>query len=145
MPAAMVAGVSKKVRIMRDEERFGAFLRKKREERSVTMRALSKELGFSAAYLSDVEHGRRYPLSPEKIRKTARILSCNKEETNQMFDLAAISRGTITQDILDYIKERDYVVRALRIARDLDASEVDWLSFINRLESKDLIAGKGEK
>ena len=140
----MVAGVSKKVSHMKDEERFGVFLRKKREERSVTMLALSKQIGFSAAYLSDVEHGRRYPLSPEKIRKVAEVLSFSKEETTQMFDLAAISRGTIAQDILDYIKEHDYVVRALRIARDFDASEIDWLSFINRLENKNHVAEKGK-
>ena len=121
---------------MRDEERFGAFLRKKREEHNITMLALAKALDVSGAYLSDVERGRRLPLNPERIRKAAEVLSFNKDEMNQMFDLAAISRGTVAQDILDYIKEHDYVSRALRLARTLGATESDWMDFVSTLKHK---------
>lgn len=51
-----------------------------------------------------------------------------------MFDLAAKKRNYIAPDIIEYIK-RDYVSSSLRAARDLDATEEDWVRFAMKLRN----------
>ncbi len=53
-----------------------------------------------------------------------------------MFDLAGEKKSEIAPDIPNYIKEHDYVVSALRTARDLGAGEKDWQAFIDELKSR---------
>src|SRR5262249_48039593 len=48
-------------------------------ERDLSLRELAKKLGCSAAFLSDIELGRRYP-SEKNLKDLARILSVTFEE-----------------------------------------------------------------
>jgi transcriptional regulator with XRE-family HTH domain len=52
---------------------LGQRIRELREERDVSLRELAKKLGVSAAFLSDIELGRRYP-SEENLKDLARML-----------------------------------------------------------------------
>ena len=45
-------------------------------------------------------------------------------------------RNSVAPDLPDYIMEHDYVSAALRTARDLDASEADWLKFVEELKQR---------
>lgn len=49
-----------------DDEKAGAQIRKMREENGITLRRLAVALGISAAFLSDMELGRR-GWSPERF------------------------------------------------------------------------------
>ena len=51
-------------------------------------------------------------------------------------DLAGKKRNSVAPDLPDYIMEPDYVSAALRTARDLDASEADWLKFVEELRQR---------
>ena len=53
-----------------------------------------------------------------------------------MFDLAGKKRNSVAPDLPEYIMERDYVSAALRTARDLDASEQEWLNFVEDLKKR---------
>ena len=65
------------------------------------------------------------------------LLLLTEQERRVFFDLAAKSKGStaISQDLPAYIMERDMVRIALRTAKDVDATDDDWLEFIKYLEN----------
>lgn len=115
---------------------FGDFLQKKRTERQITLRKMAELLGFSAPYLTDIEKDRRNPPEMESLEQISKILNLSEDERAVMFDLAGKKRNAVAPDLPEYIIERDYVAAALRTARDLDASEADWLRFVEELKNR---------
>ena len=117
-------------------QNFGEFLQKKREAKQITLRKMAEMLKMSAPYLSDIEKGRRNPPEMDKLDQIAQILLLSDEERTVMLALAGKMRNTVAPDLPEYIMERDYVSAALRTARDLDASEADWLRFVEELRQR---------
>ncbi|MDD4291029.1 MAG: helix-turn-helix transcriptional regulator [Clostridia bacterium] len=115
---------------------FGDFLQKKREEKTITLRKMAEILGFSPAFMSDVEKGRRNPPEMEKLEQISRTLCLTEEEKAVMLDLAGKMRNSVAPDLPTYIMERDYVSAALRTARDLDAGEEEWKKFVEELKNR---------
>ena len=115
---------------------FGEFLQKKREEKKVTLRKMADMLGFSAPFLSDGEKDRRNPPEKDKLDMIVNILGLSEEEKDLMFNLAGRRRNTVAPDLPEYIMERDYVSSALRTARDLNASEEEWMAFVEELKKR---------
>lgn len=64
---------------------FGALLRRLREERGASLRALAKALRISAPFLSDVELGKRGPLDPDRVRRAEVLL---ESETGKLMRAA---------------------------------------------------------
>ena len=54
---------------------FGAFIRRARTKRGLSLEKVAKALGVSLAYMSDMERGARAPLSLDRCRRVAEILS----------------------------------------------------------------------
>lgn len=75
---------------------LGQRIRELRDEHDISLRELAKRLGCSAAFLSDIELGRRYP-SEETLKDIARLLRVTVEEL-RMHDtrppLEAVKRAT---------------------------------------------------
>ena len=63
---------------------LGQRIRELREEGDLSLRELGKRLSVSAAFLSDIELGRRYP-SDKVLTKMAQILGTSKEDL-KMYD-----------------------------------------------------------
>ena len=61
-------------RVEQKDMNFGEMLRKERQARLVTLGEMSRHLGVSVAFLSDVELGRRPPFLHEQIMTVANIL-----------------------------------------------------------------------
>lgn len=72
------------------EAKFGETLRRRRQKSGVTLLQLANELGWSVAYVSDIERGRRDPPGDHFVRKAARMIGCNEEE---LLEAAWIDRG----------------------------------------------------
>ena len=55
-----------------------------------------------------------------------------------LYDLAAKTKNNtvVSQDLPDYIMDRDIVRVALRTAKDVDATDEEWQEFIARLEAR---------
>ena len=117
-------------------QNFGDFLQKKRTEKEITLRKMAEMIGITAPYLTDIEKDRRNHPEMEKLETIARILNLSDEEKAIMFDLAGKKRNSVAPDLPEYIMERDYVSAALRTARDLDASEQEWLNFVEDLKKR---------
>lgn len=115
---------------------FGDFIAKKRIEKGITLREMAKQLEVSAPFLSDVEKDRRNPFDNDRLEKVSLILHLDEQEQSLMYDLAGRKRNTVAPDLPDYIMERDYVSAALRTARDLDAGEAEWLTFVEELKKR---------
>lgn len=126
---------------MEINKRFGDFVREKRLERKINLRKLAEIIGIVPAYVSDIENNRRYPPDKEKIYKIASALELSEDETNTLFDLAANEKeNSVSPDLPEYIMGTDNARVALRMARDLNADDEDWLKVIEMLEAK----GKGD-
>ena len=115
---------------------FGDFLQKKRMEKRITLRKMAELLGITAPYLTDIEKDRRNPPEKEKLERISQILTLSDEDKTLMYDLAGKKRNSVAPDLPDYIMEHAYVSAALRTARDLDASEEDWLKFVEELKQR---------
>lgn len=115
---------------------FAEFIAQKREACRITLRQMAEQLGVSAPYYSDVEKGRRNPLSMDKMAIFAKVTHMTEEEKNAMYDLAGQDRSEIAPDLPEYIKGRDYVCAALRTARDLGADQGDWDAFVAELKRR---------
>lgn len=115
---------------------FGAFLAQKREEKDITLREMARQLGVSAPFLSDVEKGRAAPLKKDRLDKVAEILCLDDDEKAAMYDLVGQQRNMVAPDLPEYIMGRDYVVAALRTARDLNVGEAEWKKFVEDLKHR---------
>lgn len=126
---------------MEINKRFGDFVREKRLEKKINLRKLAEIIGIVPAYMSDIENNRRYPPDKEKIYKIASALELSEDETNTLFDLAANEKeNSVSPDLPEYIMGTNNARVALRMARDLNADDEDWLKVIEMLEAK----GKGD-
>ncbi len=100
------------------EERFGARVRRLREERDIGLRPFARMVGISATYLSKVERDELPPPAEERVKEIARLLGQDPDE------LLALA-GRVASDVSDIIKERPReMVDLLRTARGLGPEEL---------------------
>lgn len=119
-------------------EQFGQFVRSKREEKKINLRKLAEILDIAPAYMSDMEKARRYPPDKEKLAKIAEVLQLTEEETNLMYDYAALAKdNSVSPDLPGYIMETDNVRVALRKAKNMGMGDAEWLEVIKMLEEKE--------
>lgn len=117
---------------MNTENTFGRFLVSKRMEQKLSARQLAIALDYSAVYICDIEKDRR-PVPDEILEKLPALLHLDESETNEMYDLAAKSRNTVSADLPEYIMEKDIVRAALRTAKKNNATDKQWEDFIRRI------------
>ncbi len=102
---------------------LGDRLRELRDERDFSLREFAKKLEATAAHLSDIENGRRYP-SPELLAKMAHVLGVKVEDLEQHDDRAPV-------DDLRRIVRRDPAFGfALRKLAETDVSADDILKLV---------------
>lgn len=61
----------------------------------------------------------RRPVPDEILEKLPSLLLLSEAETEEMYDLAARSRHTVSADLPEYIMEKDIVRAALRTAKSI--------------------------
>jgi transcriptional regulator with XRE-family HTH domain len=71
--------------------RFGERLRGLRHDRGLLLENVATAMRLSAAYLSQIETGRKNPPSPSKIKKLCMILEC-EARVSELLRLAKLSR-----------------------------------------------------
>ena len=121
--------------------RFGDYIRKKRldDPRGLTLSDMSKALGISLSFLSDIEHKRRKAFSPDQIEIFADFLDLTEEERAWMYDLASRENREVPSDIEDIMmyEEAGSMARfALRQTKAGYATEEDWKQFIRKIEER---------
>jgi transcriptional regulator with XRE-family HTH domain len=133
---------------VRNEDTFGAFVRKKRLESKpyISLRKLAELLDISPVYMSNIETGRNPAPKEDILENLARILKLDKHEQNRMYDLAAQSKNytAVPGDLPEYISANEYAKIALRVAKDVDATDQEWIEFIEKLKQRGRQEGKQE-
>ena len=72
--------------------RFGKVVRDARTAARKSLKEVADQLGFTVAYLSDIERGNRNPPAEEVIRVWARLVG---EDVERLLFLAQIERRTV--------------------------------------------------
>jgi transcriptional regulator with XRE-family HTH domain len=117
---------------MGEKEQFGAFIRRKREEKGIGLREMTKLMTkISPTYLSKIERDEFPPPTEERVREIAAILDCDVD------DLLA-KAGRVSSDVSDIIKRHPVQLAAL--LRTTNGMSVD---DINRLASEAAKVKKG--
>jgi transcriptional regulator with XRE-family HTH domain len=70
-------------------ESLGPFMRRRRDELDISLREFAKRLDCSAAFISDIELGRRHP-SERVLAEIARVLDVKLEKLQAMDERAPI-------------------------------------------------------
>lgn len=113
--------------------RFGEFVRIKREEKKLSVRAYAIELGISAVYLSDIENNNR-PATTKIINLFKEKLSIQKHEESAFYDLAALSRETVEPEIIRYLIENYDARKAIKKAIDKNITGENLLEMVESQE-----------
>jgi len=125
---------------MNNSNTFGAFIRDKRMKLNpdVSLRKMAELLKLSPVYMSNIETGRNAAPQNEVLANLVRILKLDKQETELMYDLAAASKNyvAIPSDLPEYISTHEYAKIALRVAKDVDATDDEWIEFIEKLKKR---------
>jgi transcriptional regulator with XRE-family HTH domain len=102
----------------RGSEKFGAFIRRQREDKDIGLREMAKLIGVSPTYLSKIERDEFPPPTEEKVRKIAGIIG---QDADELLALA----GRVASDLTDIIRERPRVMADfLRAAKGRTTEEV---------------------
>jgi len=118
------------------EQTFSEYAERLRRQKGKSLRKTAEAIGVSVQFYSDIEKGRRGALTTERLESLRVFLELNKEESDMLLNKAAEARKFIEFDFSDYLIQRDYAMSALRIAKELDADEDDWLRFVDELKRR---------
>ncbi|MDR1619183.1 MAG: helix-turn-helix transcriptional regulator [Clostridiales bacterium] len=123
---------------MNQDETFGGFIREKRKEKDYTLRGFAAKMDLSPVHMSNLENDRRAAPKDEVLERMAKLLTLSNEERNKLYDLAAKSKNapTVALDLPEYINENQLARIALRTAKDVDATDEEWLEFIAKLQAR---------
>ncbi len=117
-----------------NRDKFGTFVRNRRQELGITLRDFALQLNISPAYVSDIENGNRYaPVN--YLEQVASILKIENDELYYFYDIAGCTHGN-WPDINEYLAKNPNARKALRLARDKNISEQQLVQFIEQLKPK---------
>jgi transcriptional regulator with XRE-family HTH domain len=120
------------------KQSFGSFVRAKRLEVDITLRGMAQILDISPVYMSNIETDRNPAPKADILEKLAKALRLDKHEREIMYDLAAQSKNyaAIPGDLPEYISANAFARIALRMAKDVDATDTEWIEFIEKLKKR---------
>ena len=119
---------------------FGAFVRNKRMvlEPYISLRKMAELLEISPVYMSNIENDRNPAPKDDILEKMAKLLCLSKSETEQMYEMAAKTKAytAVPGDLPEYISANECARIALRVAKDVDATDTEWQDFVERLKKR---------
>ena len=114
-----------------NRDKFGIYVRTRREELGIKLRDFAKILNIAPAYLSDIEKGNRTaPLNHLEI--IARELKVEESELEFFYDIAGCTHGN-WPELNEYLASNRSAREAVRLARDKGLSEEEFLEMVLKL------------
>lgn len=100
------------------DEKFGAFIRRMREEKEIGLREMAKKMDVSPTYISKVERDEFAPPAEDRVKAMAVILELDAD------DLLARA-GRVSSDVSSIIKRQPVALAALlRTTEGLSAEDI---------------------
>ena len=96
------------------EGTFGKYFVDLLREKHYTQAQFADDLGVSKTYLFDIFHNRINPPTPDKQEQIIALLKLNKNEKLEFFDKAAVGRGELPKDVVDYLTKNPEEIQKLR-------------------------------
>ena len=118
------------------KQTFGEFVRKERLDRMIKLNAFAAQIGISNVYLSYIETGKRPAPSKPILQRIENALNLSGDEASLMYSLASTSHNKLdlSNDLIDYINSRPYVMKTLHVAYEHNAREDEWEAFQRMVE-----------
>ena len=110
---------------MRNNE-FGFYLKSLREIKGATQEQLGETVGKKKMTISLIENGKNDPPQGDFLENIISALSLNSVEEYKLRDLAALPRGSIPSDILEYFTENENIRTVIRRAKSQGKKNADW-------------------
>lgn len=133
---------------MSTELTFGSFIRSRRlaSEPYISLRKLAELLNISPVYMSNIENDRNPAPKDDILEHMSQILKLDKQEREQLYELAAKSKTytAVPGDLPEYISANELARVALRVAKDVDATDKEWTEFIEKLKQRSRQEGNEE-
>ena len=85
------------------KDTFSSFLKEKRKQREITVRAMAGLVGLACGSYCDFESGRRKPPGQELLNKMIQVLRLSDCDKEIFFDLAGDARAAAPPDLPQYI------------------------------------------
>ena len=96
------------------EGTFGAYFVNLIKEKHYTQAEFADALGVSKTYLFDIFHNRINPPTRERQEQIIALLKLNEKETLEFLDKAAVGRGELTKDIVQFLTANPDEIEKLR-------------------------------
>ena len=93
---------------------FGAYFVALLKEKHYTQAKFADDLGVSKTYLFDIFHNRINPPTHDRQEKIIALLKLNEKEKLEFLDKAAVGRGELPKDIIDYLTKNPSEIAQLR-------------------------------
>lgn len=93
---------------------FGEYFVKLIKQKDYTQADFADALGVSKTYLFDVFHNRINPPTPDKQEQIIALLKLSENEKLEFLDKAAVGRGELPKDIVDYLTKNPEEIQKLR-------------------------------
>lgn len=120
---------------------FGQAFRFIRKSQGISIREIATKVQKTATYISDIERGNNR--APEKRLLQQLLEALGLEETSEvssfLFDLAACERGSVSEDIADYIMHNKELRKLIRCAKRSGKSGTMWLEIQKSLTKSSAI------
>lgn len=119
------------------KKKFGELVKQYRGNK--TLKVLGDEIGVTAAYLSDIEKGNRFP-SKNITDKFIDIFKLEGEERNSFYDAVAKESSNnykVSGDIAEYIMENELLRKFIRIAQNKKVDKNYWKKITKELEKEE--------
>lgn len=115
---------------------FGKAIKALREKMGFSLRGACVELGISPAYLSDIEHDRRYPPVGDVLQKFLEVYKVDPETEYYLMDLIGIGRKQVAPDMEEFL--RSNVMARMLVRKMMQVYNFDALSIDNEDESMEV-------
>ena len=112
----------------------------------LSLRKLAELLDISPVYMSNIENDRNPAPKDDILANMARLLRLDKTDQTMMYELAAKSKTytAVPGDLPEYISSNQLARVALRLAKEVDATDHEWMEFIEKLQKRSREEGRQE-
>ncbi len=124
-----------------DNSAFGIFLKEKRQQNGLSLRALGKQVELSHIYLYNIESGKKAPPNDEMIIRLANALNLDEKSRLLFFDIAAQCKSGIDSnncylpvDISQYLNENEDARNVIREANQKAINNSFWNDLLKELK-----------
>lgn len=120
---------------------FGIFLKEKRQQNGLSLRALGKQVELSHIYLYNIESGKKAPPSDDVIKRLANALNLDKKSRLLFFDIAANCKSDadgsnyyIPVDISQYLNKNEDARNVIREANQKAINNSFWSDLLKEFK-----------